>query len=1299
MSLLELKEQSVVPATALLCEVSLADNTKRYWASARCQDGEISYQARIQPGQLNSWKLTSDVSSENAGQVSVVFADNDGAIAQLFQTGKLIGAKVRFAAAVLNGTNVETKTVLLTGLLDTVSELDGKSARLNVLSRLSSIRANFPPMRIQRQCSWAFPSTSEERDLALSSGEDGRYAPVFRCGYSPDKAGGVGNLDGTSPFTSCDYTRKNCEQRGMFSKDNANRTTQRFSGIEFVPPSILVRGHGESSGRISNLVSLDTRFNDVVPAVYGMGWLQAPVVFSRNDGNLTRCEVLLGLGEIDSVVKVVADGFEIPEGITGQNMTGTGWFNLVSKGNRTGALNLGFTDAAAMPVGDPYASMAYLNLVLPNRINDGKKSPKVEVLIKGLKVPVLDAAGALVSSDWSSNPAWILCDILRRTGWKLDELDLASFATAAQFCDQLIDARDANGTLRQVRRFETSLVLKRRYSVGELLRSLRIGSLLFLYFQPDGKLAIRPETTIAQQQPTKPAGSNALTSLNSGWPTYEFGDGMNQTTGILLNSNREPDFRIYSKPSQDSPNRVSFEIQDSLNEFQQDSISIADTDDIRLRRQEIAQALPAVGVPNFPQAQRICQTWLNKSIAGNVYLEFRTSVRGFHIRPGDLIALSYQRYGFDRTIFRVLEFHFSPRLDAMKVICQLHQDHWYSDNAQIRYDRSRIFAWRTGAPRAVCGTLTDGFDASEQLAIDSDGVQKCALRIPFRKPQSELGASGGVPLVSFAYTVQSTGGTLAQGSYFYGLTTIDSSGVESGLSSLIPVRIGGLTSTNRVTLSGISVGPSAVSLNLYRGDSPHRLLRIATGLSVSDTVSDAGASPVAEIPPDSNYSKLRSWFRQTFLVDQTPTSWTTNSITRTALNLVVDRWIGKKIVIRSGKGKGQERVITGNTAETIAIEMPWDVVPDATSKFAIVETTWALASESDTDIITVKLPLFTASTFEISLRSVGKDNLELDPLESPSLLWQVGVGSASGSDSGVPATPAFGFALIEEGTVSIGGIGFSVLENLSSVYVGQLGILFWDELTAPTPVSLGTALSSSATNVALNGLSVSLPQGTFFQIEEEIFETTGDPVSGNIYPVIRARYQTAAVAHEAAKPAFVLTRRDMTIPFVPGYFSSTAAVGFRYNFRLPNVRISAADLTLYNRVGASARAEESYTGVTSFGVRTLSGGQITMNVQGYLAIEASAGNSYVVDRTTVVRDVSAYVQEAPAGDDVEILVRVNGNPYCDLVIPAGSNVAANVSKFNTQALPQGAKLSFDILNVPSASLGTPGRELTVLLQI
>lgn len=1302
MSLYDVKDQSLVPATALLCELALSDGTLRYWSSARCQDGAQAYEARIHPDQASSWKLTSDVTSEGAGLVSIIMADADGTIAQLFQAGKMRGVRVVFRAAVLNGRNVESKTVLFTGILDSVSDLDGQSARLNVLSRLSSIRSNFPPMRIQKQCSWTFPATVAEREAALSSGEDGRYSTLFRCGYSRGLVGGVGNPDGTLPYTSCDYSRHSCEARGMFSQDTSGNPTRRFSGIEFVPPSIQVRGHGESSGRLSNLVALDTRFNDVVPAVYGTGWLQAPVVFSRNDGNLTRSEVLLGLGEIEGVIKVIVNGYEIPAGISGQNMTGTGWYNSISEGSRTGGFNLDVANSSGQPVGDPYASMAYLNVVVPNRISDGKSSPKVEVLLKGLKIPVLDSDGVLVRSEFSANPAWIICDILRRTGWKLDELDLDSFANAAAFCDELIEARDANGTVGQVRRFETNLVIKRRYSVAELLRSIRLGSLLFLHFQADGRLAVRPETALAGQQATKPLGSNSSSAIGGGWPTYEFGDGVGGTTGILLKANREPDFRIFSKLSQDSPNRVSFEIQDALNEFRQDSVSIADTDDIQRRRQEITQSLPVIGVPNFPQAQRVCQTWLNKSIAGNVYAEFRTSVRGFHIRPGDLIAISCQRYGFERTLFRVIEFQLSPFLDVMKVVCQLHQDYWYSDSAQTRYDSARLYAWRNGAARAVSGTLLhEGrfvFDASEFLAIDPSGAQKAGLKIPFRKPALETGASGGIPLVSFDYDIQSTGGTLSGGSYFYGLTTVDSGGNESGLSSLIPVTIGGPTESNKVLLKGISSSAAAVTLNLYRGDTPYHLVRIATGLNPAGIVTDGGAYLGNELAPDPNYSRLRAWFRQTFLLDESASTWTANSIGRTGLNLVANRWIGKKVVIRSGAGTGQELAITANTAEVVTLSGSWNILPDATTKFAIVDSAWTLAAESDTDLITVMLPLLPASTFEVSLRSVGKDDSELDALESPSLNWQVGVGATGGTDGGPPSKPAFGFSIIEEGTISIGGIGFDSLENLSSVYVGQLSVLFWDELMAPNTVSLGPAISASDQSVVINGLSAPLDVGTMIQVGKELLETMAEEATGHAYAVSRGRYQSVAAPHASAALVFALSRRDITIPFVPGYFNSTAAVGFLYNFRLPNVRVSAADFTLYNRIGASERAEESYTILSEDGARTLSGGQITISVQGYLAIEASAGTSFIVDRATVVRDVYAYVQEAPVGAPIEVIVYVNGTAYCELSVAAGGRVADAVSRFNLAPIPANATISFDIVNVPSSAVGTPGKDLTVVLQ-
>ena len=38
---------------------------------------------------------------------------------------------------------------------------------------------------------------------------------------------------------------------------------------------------------------------------------------------------------------------------------------------------------------------------------------------------------------------------------------------------------------------------------------------------------------------------------------------------------------------------------------------------------------------------------LSKSVYGNTYVEFGTSVRGVGLKPGDLITITYAREGFD----------------------------------------------------------------------------------------------------------------------------------------------------------------------------------------------------------------------------------------------------------------------------------------------------------------------------------------------------------------------------------------------------------------------------------------------------------------------------------------------------------------------------------------------------------------------------------------------------------------------------------------------------------------------------
>jgi hypothetical protein len=199
----------------------------------------------------------------------------------------------------------------------------------------------------------------------------------------------------------------------MFATDALGRHTRRFGGIEYVPPSIAVRSYGERGSHITNTVENEARYNDFAPLVYGTAWYAPPIVFARNDGNLTRMEVLLAAGEIQSVVKVVANGIEIPVGRSGKDMTATGWHSVVTHGGRTGAFNTNFTDGAGNALGDPYGSMAMMSVVVPNRISEGRSLPEIEVLVEGMRLPQYDAAGTLVrrpSPTTRPGCCWMYCD-------------------------------------------------------------------------------------------------------------------------------------------------------------------------------------------------------------------------------------------------------------------------------------------------------------------------------------------------------------------------------------------------------------------------------------------------------------------------------------------------------------------------------------------------------------------------------------------------------------------------------------------------------------------------------------------------------------------------------------------------------------------------------------------------------------------------------------------------------------------------------------------------------------------------
>jgi len=117
------------------------------------------------------------------------------------------------------------------------------------------------------------------------------------------------------------------------------------------------------------------------------------------------------------------------------------------------------------------------------------------------------------------------------------------------------------------------------------------------------------------------------------------------------------------------------------------------------------------------------------------------------------------------------------------------------------------------------------------------------------------------------------------------------------------------------------------------------------------------------------------------------------------------------------------------------------------------------------------------------------------------------------------------------------------------------------------------------------------------------------------------------------------------------------------------------------------------------GLRTLAGGQLSIQAQGYLAIQTGAAPPLVVEDARAARDIFAVVREAPDGGEVELQVRQNGSVYCTLTIPDGQTISNVVNGFGLAPLEMDDRLDLDITSVPTAVNTLPGRDLTVIIRL
>jgi hypothetical protein len=583
----------------------------------------------------------------------------------------------------------------------------------------NTARVYFPIVPIGATCPWNFPGNTAQR----LDGATNRSSQFWECGYDPDQAGtdpdtggdcrrgnttsayatdSSGNVvaDGNGIYVSCDNSKATCVLHGMYTEDSASRLTGRFGGIQWAADAGEQQEKSYLNGKNVTVFNATNQslVGQGINQLYGYEWVNGQVVNVQSDGNLTRFEVIVCLGDVgiptyvngqqvSGIAMVLVngiivnytnnfgtmyDGTLVTGTPTGSRGTATNYDSDMSWSHVTTGLRTGAQDTALMygGPGDPYGSMCTIVCNVYEQLGgNGSQFPTVTVLSTGTRVAVFSETtqtGATVPMVYSNNPAWVLMDILTWANWQYSDFNLQSFIDAAAFADGTVTYTDLTGNPNAThKRFICELPIDQRRTASELIQAVlwSFRAQLVNNFLGDGLLYLLIRLTMADQQPAAIAGSNYNTALTSVSAAGVVGTGFiaylfDENSIVRATENGKPAISMKMLPSASTPNRIIFQFQDSENNYVVDSLNIVDTDAVQRAGgylggggNEVPQNVTVMGISNFDQGMRIANTILAEGLRGNEAQDtrgtrtftFTSTVRLSHLRVGMICMLDYQQ--------------------------------------------------------------------------------------------------------------------------------------------------------------------------------------------------------------------------------------------------------------------------------------------------------------------------------------------------------------------------------------------------------------------------------------------------------------------------------------------------------------------------------------------------------------------------------------------------------------------------------------------------------------------------------
>ncbi len=772
-----------------------------------------------------------------------------------------------------------------TGICNALGGSD-KTGFLNLVAnhKLNLSRKSLPDFPCQPRCANSFPVNITQR----ASGANDRTSQFYQCGYSPDVSGGNarGNYQsGTTPFTTCNYTREDCTVRGMFKQDSSSRQTGRYSGSEWNWNTNYWTGKAYTSGQSANGYDNPNtaRWGDWYPKLYGVQTVpQCLIMPSLGEPNSTRFEVVTADCQTH-IILVIVNGVVVS--IDGQqpNHDLLFCYRIVNSGTRNGSpcTDQSFYNGQ----GDPYGSLSAIEVVVPASLQQSTAAASVAVTQERVDLICPNTNNPADAPTWptqaSTSPAFCILDMLIQGGMGYADIDIATVRAADNFAQGTsVNYTKNNGSTDHHQLYRFSMYYRQRRPLNEILAAARNSCNMII--APNsfngGLIQFFAMGTLADQQSSAVTGSNYNTAVSSqtvlgvstnGYLAYLF-DQASIMPGTL---------EWTANDLSSTGNRIQFNFQDEDNQWEQDSISQIDTNAVaRNANKEVDSTIQIDGICNFDQASRMANTHLFKSLYGNPQglatgsytFSFTSTHRVTHLRAGHICGLTWARLGLVKQLIRIESIQPSVNSEQIAIKASWHSDNWYV--AALMQNPTPLYA---GTPTQVperdplpWQPNANLFDPAQSYPLNTDGTPNATISILGNPPVNSLSPAIKAPLVPIQGNTSSTGGSFNGGQTVSVVVCgIDSNGLYSAHSRLCTVVIPSGTNTNTVVVPSLFWPTAPTAIDVFLGADGASLLHCYSGdytttgtppnsITITD---DTRLTPSRGLygPPDAKFSKFK----------------------------------------------------------------------------------------------------------------------------------------------------------------------------------------------------------------------------------------------------------------------------------------------------------------------------------------------------------------------------------------------------------------------------------------------------------